>query len=136
MDNQRTLVPVTICCKPLEPPPPSAIPTPPAPNRVVPGKHALAASHKMTIGRVTCETSCLVAPGNGEVVIGSRRYQANVTPHGALSAGTTAPIRVVLPTGALRALEKVGKGSVKVLISITDYAGQISRRAISVKLRV
>jgi hypothetical protein len=89
----------------------------------------------MTIGLVTCATACQVAPGRGQVEIGGRRYWAKVTPRGALGAEATAPIRVALPTGALRALKKVGKGSFKVVISVTDFAGQISRRAISVKIR-
>jgi hypothetical protein len=134
-DNQRTLVPVTVCCRPPESRPPSKSPTPPAPNRVVPGRHLLVASHMMRIGTIRCATACRVAPGRARVAIGGHRFQARVTPRGALGAGATAAIRVALPTAALRALRKVGKGSVRVLISVTNYAGQVSRRAISVKIR-
>lgn len=134
LDNQRTLVPVTVCCKPLETPPPSPTPTAPVPNRVVPGKRILVASHRMTIGIVSCATACRVAPGHVQVVIGARRYPAKVTPRGSLGAEATVPIRIALPTDALRALKKVGKGSIKVVISVTNYAGQISKQAISVKI--
>jgi hypothetical protein len=89
----------------------------------------------MTIGIVSCPTACRVAPVHARVVIDGRRCPAKVTPRGALGVEASAPIHVVLPTGALRALKKIGKGSVKVIISVTDYAGQISRRAISVKIR-
>ncbi len=136
LDNQRTLVPVTICCKPpLETPPPPATPTPPAPNLVVPRKHILVASHRVTIGLVTCATACWVTPGRDQVVIGGRQYPAKVTPRGALGAEATAPISVALPPAALQALKKVGQGSVKVTISVTDSIGRVSRRTISVKLR-
>jgi hypothetical protein len=135
LDNQRTLVPVTICCKPLETPPPPATSTPPAPKLVGPGKHILVASHRVTIGLVTCTTACRATPGRGQVVIGDRHYPTKVTPHGALGAEATVPIRVALPPAALQALKKVGQGSVKVTISVTDSAGQVSRLTISVKLR-
>jgi len=133
-DNQRTLVPVTICCKPLETQSPS--PRPRAPNRVVPSKHLLVASHRMTIGIVSCPTACRVAPGRAQVVVGRRRYPAKVTPRGTLGAEATAPIRVAVPIDALRALKKVGKGSVRAIVSVTDGTGQTLRRAILVKIHV
>jgi hypothetical protein len=136
-DNQRTLVPVTICCKPAEaqPSPLSPSPAPRAVSRVVPVKHLLIARHRTTIGIVSCATICRVAPGRAQVMIGGRHYLPKVTPRGALAAEATVPIRVVLSRKALRALKRVGRGSIEVTISVTDDAGQILKREISVKIR-
>jgi hypothetical protein len=98
-------------------------------------KHLVVASHRMTIGTVSCATPCRVVPGRVAVVIGDRHYPAEVTPRGALGAEETAPIRVALPTGALRALRKVGRGNVKLIVSVIDQAGQTLKRAISAKIR-
>jgi hypothetical protein len=134
LDNQRTLVPVTVCCRPLETQRPSATPTAPARNRVTPKRHAVVASRRMTIGIVHCASACRVRPGRARVTIGGRRYRVKVTPRGVLGAETTATIRVALPGKVLRALDRAGKGSVKVTITVISRAGRISR-AISVNIR-
>lgn len=136
-DNQRTLVPVTVCCESpqAQPSSPSPPPAPPASNRVVPAKHLLVARHRTTIGIVSCPTTCRVASSRAQVTIGGRRYLAKVTPRGELDAEATAPIRVLLPRTALRALEQFGKGTIKAAVTVTDYAGQTLKRRISVKIR-
>ncbi|HET9196943.1 MAG TPA: right-handed parallel beta-helix repeat-containing protein [Solirubrobacterales bacterium] len=131
MDNQHTLVPVTIRGATTGTPPTKPIKTPPAPTLVVTGKHKRLAGHQVTIGLVSCADSCQVAPGRARIVIGHHAYRGTSTPRGTLAAGSTTPIRVTLSPPALRALREFGRARILVTVTVSDAAGRTATRAIS-----
>jgi hypothetical protein len=140
MDNQRTLVPVTIRGATTGPapttnPPMMPIKTPRAPTLVVTGKRDRLAGRRATVGLVSCADSCQVAPGRAQIVIGHHPYRGTVTPRGTLAAGSTTPIRVALSRSALRALRRLGSARIRVTVTVRDAAGQTTVRAISVRVR-
>ncbi len=134
MDNQRTLVPVTIRGATTSTAPMMPIKTPRAPTLVVTGKRDQLAGRRATVGSVSCADSCRVAPGRPQIVIGHHPYRGTVTPRGALAAGSTTPIRVTLSRPALRALKRLGSARIRVTVTVTDVAGQTTTRAISVSV--
>jgi hypothetical protein len=142
MDNQQTLVPVTIrgattstAPTTTSTPPTMPIKTPRAPTLVVTGKHNRLAGRRATVGLVSCADSCQVAPGRAQIVIGHHPYRGTVTPRGTLAAGSTTPIRVALSRPALRALRKLGRARIRVTVTVSDAAGQTATRAISIRVR-
>ncbi len=130
-DNQHTLIPVTVCCKPPAPP------RPPAPAIAVSRKQIMVRGHSVTIGKITCPTACQVTPSRGRVAVAGRRhvFSAAVTPRGALAAGAAAPIRVTLPAAALRALGKGRTARLRATVTATDNYGQATNQVISVPFR-
>jgi hypothetical protein len=134
MDNQRTLVPVTIRGAATSTAPTMLIKTPRARTLVVTGKRDRLAGRRATVGSVSCADSCRVAPGRPQIVIGHHPYRGTVTPRGALAAGSTTPIRVTLSRPALRALKRLGSARIRVTVTVTDVAGQTTTRAISVSV--
>jgi hypothetical protein len=133
MDNQRTLVPVTIRGATSSAPLTTPIKTPRAPTLVVTGKRdRLLAGRWATVGLVSCADSCQAAPGLAHIVIGHHSYRGAVTPRGTLAAESTTPIRVSLSRSALRALKRLGTARIRVTVTVTDVAGQTTTRAISV----
>lgn len=140
MDNQQTLVPVTIrgattSTAPTTTPPAMPIKTPRAPTLVVPGKRDRLAGRWATVGLVSCADSCRVAPGRARIIIGHHSYWGTVAPHGTLAAGSTTPIRVALSRSALRALGRLESGQIRVTVTVRDAASQTTTRVISVRVR-
>jgi hypothetical protein len=135
MDNQETLVPVTIRGATTSTPPTMPIKTPRAPTLIVTGKRNRLAGRRATVGLVSCADSCQVAPGRAQIVIGHHPYRGTVTPRGTLAAGSTTPIRVALSRSALRALRKLGSARIRVTVTVSDAVGQTATRAISVRVR-
>jgi hypothetical protein len=140
MDNQQTLVPVTIrgattSTAPTTSPPAMPIKTPRAPTLVVPGKRDRLAGRWATVGLVSCTDSCRVAPGRARIIIGHHSYWGTVAPRGTLAAGSTTPIRVALSRSALRALRRLGSARIRVTVTVRDAAGQTTTRVISVRVR-
>lgn len=127
MDNQHTLVPVTIRG--------STTPTgtPRAPTIKVTGKGNRLAGRRATVGLVYCKDSCRVTPGPVRIVIGRHRYHGTAMPHGRLAAGSVTPIRILFSRAALRALKKLGSARIRVTVTAVDAAGQ-TRRAISARI--
>ncbi len=138
MDNAQARVPVTIAGgaaeTPPQPQPPPPAESPPPPSLAVTRRHNLHAGKSTGIGAVTCPVACLITPDRPVISIGGHRYRGMVTPKGALPAETARPIRITLPGAALRALKRVGKGTVKVTITVTDAGGRTAMRTISAKL--
>ncbi len=134
MDNQQTLVPVTIRGATASTPPAMPIKTPRAPRLVVTGKRDRLAGRWATVGLVSCTDSCQVAPGRAQIVIGHHSYRGTVAPRGTLAAGSTTPIRVALSHSALRALGRLGSARIRVTVTVRDAAGQTTTRAISVRV--
>jgi hypothetical protein len=134
MDNQRALVPVTIRGATTSTAPTMPIKAPRAPTLVVTGKRDRLAGRRATVGSVSCADACRVAPGRPQIVIGHHPYRGTVTPRGALTAGSTTPIRVTLSRPALRALKRLGSARIRVTVTVTDVAGQTTTRAISVSV--
>jgi hypothetical protein len=134
MDNQRTLVPVTIRGATSSAPLTMPIKTPRAPTLVVISKRERLTGRRATVGLVSCADSCQVAPGRVQIVIGHHSYRGTVTPSGTLAAESTTPIRVALSRSALRALKKLGSARIRVTVTVTDIAGQTITRAISVSV--
>lgn len=135
MDNQRTLVPVTIRGATTSTPPTMPIKTPRPPTLVVTGKRDRMAGRRATVGSVSCEDSCQVALGRAQIVIGHHFYRGAVTPRGTLAPGSTTPIRVTLSRSALRALRRLGSARIRVTVTVSDAAGQATTRAISARVR-
>lgn len=140
MDNQQTLVPVTIrgattSTAPTMTPPTMPIKSPRAPTLVVTGKRDRLAGRRATVGLVSCADSCQVAPSRAEIVIGHHSYWGTVTPRGSLAAGSTTPIRVALSRLELRTLKRFGSARIRVTVTVRDVAGQTTTRAISVRVR-
>jgi len=136
MDNQQTLVPVTIPGGTTDTAPPTPVPLPHAPIIAVSSKRQLLAGRQaITVGTVSCADSCRVAPGRAWIVIGDHRYRGTVTPHGALAAESTTPIQVALSRPARRALKKLGSAKVRVTVTVMDAAGQKATQAISVRVQ-
>lgn len=131
MDNQRTLVPVTIRGATSSAPLTMPIKTSRAPTLVVISKRDRLAGRRATVGLVSCADSCQVAPGRVQIVIGHHSYRGKVTPSGTLAAESTTPIRVALSRSALRALKRLGSARIRVTVTVTDAAGQTTTRAIS-----
>jgi Periplasmic copper-binding protein (NosD) len=128
MDNQQTLVPVTIrgaTASTLTMP----IKTPRAPILAVTNRDRLT-GRRATVGLVSCADPCQVAPGKAQIVIGHHSYRGTVTPRGTLAAGSTTPIRVALPRPALRALRRLGSARIRVMLTVTDSNSQTTKRAI------
>jgi len=134
MDNQRTLVPVTIRGGTTSTPPTTPTETPRAPTLWATGKRNQLAGRRATVGFVSCADSCRVAPGRAQIVIGRHHYRGTVTPHGTLAAGSTTPIRVALSHPALRALKQLGSARIRVTVTVMDAAGRTATRAISAKI--
>jgi hypothetical protein len=149
MDNQRTLVPVTICCTtsappttptlpmpPIENPPPPTTPAqkPHAPTLEVTRKRHVLAGRWATVGSISCGDSCRVASGPVRIIIGRHRYRGVVAPRGILGAGSTTPIRVAFPRPARQALRKFGSAWVRATETVVDAEGQSATRALSVKI--
>jgi hypothetical protein len=135
MDNQETLVPVTIRGATTSTPPTMPTKTQRAPTFVVTGKRNRLVGRRATVGLVSCADSCQVAPGRAQIVIGHHPYWGTVTPRGTLAAGSTTPIRVAFSRPALRALRKLRRARIRVTVTVTDAAGQTATRAISVRVR-
>jgi nitrous oxidase accessory protein NosD len=135
MDNQQTLVPVTIPGGITGIPPAMPTKTPRGPTIVASGKRHLRAGRLATIGTVSCTDSCRVAPSRVRIVIGHHRYQGSVAPRGALAAESTTPIRVALSLPALRALKELGSARIRVTVTVVDAAGQTATRTISVRVQ-
>ncbi len=135
LDNQRTLVPVTIRGTTTSTAPTMAPKTPRAPTLVVTRKRNRLAGRWATVGLVSCADSCQVAPGRAQIVIGHHSYRGTVTPSGILAAGSATPIRVALSRLALRALRRFGSARIRVTVTARDAAGQAITRAISVRVR-
>jgi hypothetical protein len=135
MDNQRTLVPVTIRGATTSAPPTMPVKTPHAPTLVVTHKrNRLGAGRRATVGLVSCADSCQIVPGHAQIVIGHHPYRGTVTPRGTLAAESTTPIRVALSRSALRALKRLGSARIRVTVTVTDAADQTTTRAISVRV--
>lgn len=136
MDNQQTLVPVTIPGAMAGTPTTATLLNPlPAPTIVISGKRHLQAGRRATIGTVSCADSCRVTPGSARIAIGHNRYRGMVTPRGSLAAGSTTPIRVALSPPARRALKKLGSARIQVTVTVVDASGQTVTRAISVRVQ-
>lgn len=135
MDNQQTLVPVTIRGATTGTSPTMPVKPPRAPTLAVTGKRVRLAGRQATVGLVSCADSCQVAPGRAQIVIGPHTYRGTVTPRGTLAAGSTAPIRVTLWLPALRALRRLGRARIGVTVTVRDAVGQTAKRAISVRVR-
>jgi hypothetical protein len=135
MDNQRTLVPVTIRGATTSTAPTTMpIKMPRAPTLVVTGKRDRLAGRRATVGLVSCADSCQVTLSRVRIVIGHHSYRGTATPRGTLAAESTTPIRVALSRSALRALKRLGSARIRVTVTVTDVAGQTSTRAISVSV--
>jgi hypothetical protein len=139
MDNQQTLVPVTIRGATTSTAPtttPSAMPikTPRALTLVVPRKRDRLAGRWATVGLVSCADSCRIAPGRAQIIIGHHSYRGTVAPRGTLAAGSTTPIRVALSRSALRALRRLGSARIRVTVTVRG-ASQTTTRLISVRVR-
>jgi hypothetical protein len=132
MDNQQTLIPVTIRG---DASPTTPLKTPRAPIIAVFRERHLLAGRKATIGRVSCADTCRVAPGRASIVVGRHRYRGTVTPRGILGAGSSTPIRVAFSSAARRALKKLGSARIRVTVTVVDATGQTARRAISVRVQ-
>lgn len=133
-DNQTIEVPVTIrgAAVTTKPPPPPD--TSPGPRLSIPGKRLLLSGPRATVALVSCALACTVKPGKATISIGGHRYRGKVTPHGRLSAESTRPIRVSLPSAVQRALKARKTGRIRVKVSVTDSEGRTATRAISVKI--
>jgi Periplasmic copper-binding protein (NosD) len=155
MDNQQTLVPVTIpgesseeepttaspgtttndpSSTPAPAPPAPKVETPQAPTFKLSGKHDRLAGHEATVGSVSCSDSCRLVTGQVLILIGRHRYRGTARPSGTLPAGSTTPIRIALPSSAMRALKRGGSARIRVVVTVTDAAGQATRRTIAVSV--
>ncbi len=135
MDNQRTLVPVTI--RGAAGGGPLAAPVKPAraPVFTAARKRTQLAGNRASVGSIFCADACRIRPGRVRIAIADRSYRGTATPNGALAAGATAPIRVTLPRPALRALKGPDTARVRVTVSVTGTGGQTWRQAFSATVR-
>jgi hypothetical protein len=136
MDNQHTLVPVTIRGDTTSTQP-QTIPgnSSRAPTIAFSSKVLLSTGRRITIGRITCAEACRVKPGRAWISVGRHRYRGKVSPRGDLAAESTTPIRVAVPPPAFHALQSVGRARIRVGISALDALGQTTQRSISVKVQ-
>jgi hypothetical protein len=142
MDNQHTLVPVTITGEvpttttstpPSSQPPiaesaplvqPSPKLEPPDPPTLRFGdKPSRPKARRVVVGSVACASTCHVMSGHVQVMVGGHRYQATVGSHGTLAAGSTTPLQIDLSGSALRALKADGSGRIRGTITVVDAAG-------------
>lgn len=135
MDNQKTLVPVTIRGSTTSPPPATLTKAPRPPTLAATRKRARLTGRRATVGSVSCADSCRVAPSRARVVIGDRSYRGAVSPAGTLAAGSSTPIRVTLPRAALLALKEAETARILVTVTVRDAAGRTATRPISVTVR-
>jgi|GEM_PF-2117808 len=138
MDNQQTLVPVTIrgdssSAPPATLPTPSATPRPAAP--VIFGKRHLRAGRQITVGTISCADSCRIETDQAWISIAHHRYRSKILPRGELSAAAATPIRLALPGAAWQALRRVGSARIRIKLTVVDTAEQATTEAISARVQ-
>ena len=112
-------------------------PAPAKPPVVTGMKQAkLSPAGKAKVASLFCaEGTCAVkAPKTVTVKIGKRKFKIKVVRPASIAAGKTAPLKIVLPKAAVKALGK-RRLKAKIKVTITSSNGETVNRTINVKLR-
>jgi len=145
LDGEQVAVPLSVVAPaPAETTPPPRPPSPPAPVEGPPvvkpsaneGPKDVPASGQVTVASVTCPSgTCEVAARSPKVTIGGKAYKIQVKLPKLLSAGDSAPVRVVLSKAARRAFAEEGKGRVTLRLIVTASDGTQKTVKITVVLK-
>ena len=135
MDNQQTLVPVTVRGSAINAPPTPALDAAPRPPAFALSRNRIfIRGRQATIGALSCASACRVKAARSRVFIGGHRYRARMMPRRALAAGSVTPIHVALPASARRALTRLGSGRIRGSL-IVDSAGQTTTLPFSIGVK-
>jgi hypothetical protein len=135
LDGQQVAVPLTIAS-----PPPPAVVVPPAgvekPDVEPPGKPVAIEGAKPTLATLSCgESACRTDAKAAVVKIGGEKFKVKVRLPARLAAGSSAPLRVVLPKPVMEALAKGKAGIVTITVTLVDASGHSVTETIRVKIK-
>jgi hypothetical protein len=143
LDGQLVAVPLEVVAPPATTP---SAPVPPAPEPleappiVKPaggqGPKDVPGNGQLTAASVSCPSgTCEVAANSPKVMIGGKEFKIRVRVPKRVSAGDSAPVRVVLPRAARRAFAAEGRGRVTLRLTVTTADGTEKTVTVTVVLK-
>ncbi|MGV1049635.1 MAG: right-handed parallel beta-helix repeat-containing protein [Solirubrobacterales bacterium] len=142
VDAQSLTVPVQFDSPPLPTPPapPPPVVAPPSPPKIEPAgdgsPKTVSDNGTVTVAKISCaSSSCAVEAKSPKVTIGGKSYKIKVKVPAKISAGGSAPVKVILSKRTREALEEEGKGRVRVKLRITSADGATKTVNVTVVLK-